>query len=344
MSTGSERLHAGNGTLELTAQPNHTSSIRTLKYQYPLKLVVPKPLVSQDGYSVQTLYLLSYGGGLVSGDKVSLDLSLDTATRLVILTQGSTKIYPSPEPIPCSQSPGETSDTSPSTFSSQVLNIRIGLEAGLCYLPDPIQPFAQSAFAQRQIYDIPFESIERTGNMCVLDWVSSGRAARGEAWAMRKYSSRNEIWLHDTASDQKRLLLRDNLLLDADFTAAREDRDIPARMNGLGVYGTLMIYGEMFATLSRFFLDEFKALPRIGGRTWDAEHPLASEHDTWRKERQRQEVCTQLLWTVSYIRRCTVVKFAAREVQGAKAWLAAMLEREGSVPRRFGQRALLCLR
>ena len=122
------------------------------------------------------------------------------------------------------------------------------------------------------------------------------------------------------------------------------------RMDGLGAFGTLILYGSMFASLATFFMDEFKAIPRIGGRKWDTSddaddairdlEPLVIK----RKARQRQETSDGLLWTAAMIRGCVVVKFGAREVEGGKRWLRSMLDTEGSVPAHFGERSLLCLR
>jgi len=205
----------------------------------------------------------------------------------------------------------------------------------------------------------------QTGSLCALDWVCQGRKARGEKWNFWGYGSRNEVWLQaeDGAAGGRRLSLRDNLLLhdenqaafnDANGSSAdgegREDSQMPSfasRMDNLGVYGTLCLHGPLFAKLGAFFMDEFKLLPRIGGRKWDTDDdkPVIDEHghEFRRKIRQKQETADGLLWTVSCLRDCTVVKFGAREVEGGKRWLKRMFEEEASVVRHFGERALLCL-
>ena len=50
---------------------------------YPLKLLSPR-LPSPN---VSIVYMLSYGGGLVGGDTVLLDVEVHDEARLVILTQ-----------------------------------------------------------------------------------------------------------------------------------------------------------------------------------------------------------------------------------------------------------------
>ncbi|KAF2225801.1 UreD urease accessory protein-domain-containing protein [Elsinoe ampelina] len=328
----------GQGTIDLIQVPPLASALRQFSYQYPLKLVAPAPLTSDDEISIQTVYLLSYGGGLVGGDSIDLNVSLDHGVRLILLTQGSTKIFKSP---------------SPAVLTSQLTTVRVLSGAGLCYLPDPVQPFEKSCFEQKQTYHIK-ASIESgtssTGSMCVLDWVSQGRTARGENWNMWRYVSRNDVWLHSGEDEhaKRRLLLRDKVILDPNpgGDGSSTSPSYAERMHRQGVFGTLILFGPLTTSLADFFHDEFKLVPRIGGRKWDGsdDGKEPTEVEVRRELRQRQEASDGLLWSVATLRGCTVVKFGAREVEGAKRWLKTMLETEGSVIRHYGERAMLCLR
>jgi len=62
------------------------SAFAQLSYTYPLKLLSPK---IQSGLPVSILYILSYGGGLVSEDCVELDITVEQGATLVCLTQVS---------------------------------------------------------------------------------------------------------------------------------------------------------------------------------------------------------------------------------------------------------------
>ncbi|KAG9950293.1 urease accessory protein UreD, partial [Aureobasidium melanogenum] len=331
----------GHGHVHLALLPPGAPVLQTLTYQYPLKLIAPAPVNitppfdNDSSYQVHTLYILTYGGGIVAGDSLNLRIDLDTTTRLLILTQGSTKIFKAP---------------TSSTISRQDMNMHLKPAAALVYLPDPVQPFAQSAFEQNQQFYIHHQQTLPNASICVLDWVCQGRKALGEDWNFFKYSSKNEVWLVDGTSgtDDKRLLLRDNVTLDASDEAIQTS--LARRMDGLGAFGTLILYGPVFASLAAFFMDEFKSIPRIGGRKWDSGNeaddasqilePLVIK----RNARQKQELSDGLLWTAASIRGCVVVKFGAREVEGGKRWLRSMLDAEGSVPTQFGERSLLCLR
>ena len=171
----------------------------------------------------------------------------------------------------------------------------------------------------------------------MVDWVSEGRRARGEKWGFEGWKGKNEIWRVDWEG-KKRLVLRDNVFL--------EGGNIAERMDGMGVIGTVILMGGLFEGAGAFFVEEFRKIPRIGGRNWGAggiEKEL-SDVERWRKERLRMEAEDGVLWTAARVRGLVVVKFGAREVEGAKTWLRAMLREEGSLHREFGEGALMCVR
>ncbi|KAI4696080.1 uncharacterized protein J4E88_000252 [Alternaria novae-zelandiae] len=217
------------------------------------------------------------------------------------------------------------------------MNIRLKNNSALVYLPDPVQPFANTAFSQSQIYHLEKEQ----GNLCVCDWVTSGRSARGENWDIYEYKSRNEVWTVDDAGE-RRLLLRDNLILDKH---GKTGLLLSSRMDSYSVFGTLIVRGPIFSSLSKFFLDEFEALPRIGGRNWgDAVQPELQAHEQRRYERQQREKADGLIWSAANVRGFVLVKFASREVEGSRNWLRDMIKEEGSLLNAFGERAILCLK
>ncbi|KAK5118881.1 hypothetical protein LTR62_000091 [Meristemomyces frigidus] len=322
----------GHGIIHLALLPPSTPRLRTASYQYPLKLVSPSPTRLEDETRclVHTIYILTYGGGLVAGDSIDLTVTLEHTTRLILLTQGSTKLFKSP---------------SRELVSKQRITVNLAPESALCYLSDPVQPFEHSCFEQSQIYNVtvPSFSAEHTASLCVLDWVSSGRPANGENWSFRHYGSRNEIYLC-FPDGKHRLLLRDNIMLDDQHL----EGSITDRMHGLAVFGTLVLYGPLCKALGQFFVDEFKALPRLGGRKWDSGSESGDEEADAamikRFARHRQGTIDGVLWSAVPLRGCVVVKFGAPTLEGARRWVRDMLLHEGSVVKNFGERALLCLR
>lgn len=215
--------------------------------------------------------------------------------------------------------------------------VHLAAGAALVYLPDPVQPFARAAFSQSQKYILGGEQ----SSLCACDWVTSGRSARGENWDIHEYKSRNEVWSSDT-SGKRRLLLRDNLILDK---YGKTGMHLSERMDGYSVFGTLIIHGPVFAALAQYFLDEFEALPRIGGRDWgDEVQTELAPREQRRKERQSREKADGLVWSAANVRGFVLVKFASREVEASRNFLRDMIREEGSVATSFGEGALMCLK
>lgn len=81
---GPSSKNAGHGLIHIKLLPPHSLSLSELQYVYPLKLICSsKPT---DKYL--TIFILSYGGGLVSNDKVDLKVVLEEEAKLCLLTQG----------------------------------------------------------------------------------------------------------------------------------------------------------------------------------------------------------------------------------------------------------------
>lgn len=319
----------GDGKIVAKLLPAGGTGLEAITYQYPLKLISPS---SHSDLKSVLVFILSYGGGLVGGDAVNLDVEVHPGAKLSLVTQGHTKIFKSP-----------TADV----ITSQTMNVRIGPGGALCLLPDPVQPFEHSVYTQTQIF-----RLARGASACVLDWVTQGRTARGENWDPIKWQGRNEIWSEAAASGpstKPRLLVRDNVVLSGPDSIAL-GRPLKDTMHKLGIFATLLLKGDCFTTLGDFFLAEFDVLPRIGERDFRSDDAKSkddskmSETDKWRANRTVQERSTGLLWTAARVRSCVVVKFGAASVEGGREWIGSMLAREGSIEAHFGRDALMCLR
>ena len=266
----------------------------------------------------------------MGGDKIRLNVLLEEGTRLVLVTQGSTKIFKSP---------------TRSTISAQTLRVTVAKDASLCYLPDPTQPFSESVYEQKQTF---FVDPNGTSSLCVLDWVSEGRRARGESWTLWAWKGRNEVReLPQGQTERSRLLLRDAVTLNND--CGKDDllsAGIVDKTNGMGVFGTLILYGPTFRALAAFFQDEFKNQPRIGAKNWsDDKSPKSTSQAASTKERRlEQEQADGVLWTAASTRGFVVVKFGARDIGGARQWLGDMIRNEGTIEREMGPQALIGLR
>ncbi|KAK4057678.1 hypothetical protein OIO90_001326 [Microbotryomycetes sp. JL221] len=67
------------------------ASFSDLEFSYPLKLIVPDRKFVVDK-PLECVYVLSYGGGLVAGDRCRLDVKVDQGATLVMLTQGQSRL------------------------------------------------------------------------------------------------------------------------------------------------------------------------------------------------------------------------------------------------------------
>ncbi|KUJ09958.1 urease accessory protein-like protein UreD [Mollisia scopiformis] len=317
----------GEGRLVVQLLPHSVSALSTITFQYPLKLISPSPSAAQKSVLV---FLLTYGGGLVGGDQVNLTIDVKQKARLSIVTQGHTKIFKSP---------------TRQVITRQSLHVTIQDGAAVCLLPDPVQPFEGSVYEQSQKF-----YVTEGGSLCLLDWVSAGRTARGEDWDLRAWSGRNEVWSAPQSKCKARLLLRDNVILERESLDS-SIQDLRKKMNGMGIFGTLVLRGPLVETLAAFFMSEFAALPRIGARDFRSQDRKQkddqigiSREEAWRYSRLNQEKEDGVLWSAAKVRGCIVVKFGARTVEGGRNWIGSMLKEDGSILSNFGEDAAMCVR
>ena len=158
------------GNLELASVGGRTVVTRACAGN-PLKLLVPRPREH-----AAWVYTSSFGGGLVAGDQVALDVKVGPGAACVLGTQSATKVY---------KCPGDK-------FCRQELRATVASDGFLVLAPDPVICFADAAYEQYQRVDL-----EPGGSLVVLDWLSSGRRERGERWAFRSYSSRLDVHVGD---------------------------------------------------------------------------------------------------------------------------------------------------
>jgi urease accessory protein len=261
---------------------------------------------------------------------VHLQIRVEAKAKLSIVTQGHTKIFKSP---------------SRDIVTRQGLDVTIEADAALCLLPDPVQPFGGSVYEQSQIF-----TLAEGASLCLLDWFSSGRTARGEDWDCHSWRGRNEIWIAGDAGTKNRLVLRDNISLTGD-PATQNGTALKSKMHGLGLFGTLILIGPLVESLVNFFMAEFALLPRIGVRDFRSEEAVEKEgkvelsgQDLWRAQRLEKEKDDGILWSAARVRGCTVVKFGARNVEGGRTWIGSMIKKEGTIQQIFGDDAVMCVR
>ncbi|KAK3012366.1 hypothetical protein RJ639_012258 [Escallonia herrerae] len=134
------------------------------------------------------VYTLTYGGGVVSGDCILCNFTIGDGCTTVLTTQASTKVYKSVA----------------SKCSEQVFEAKIGSDALLVVIPDPVTCFSTAKYSQKQVFRMMSDS-----SLLIVDWITSGRHESGEKWDFELYKSTNNIFL---AGDEP--LFLDTILLD----------------------------------------------------------------------------------------------------------------------------------
>jgi urease accessory protein len=217
VKSGSARL-----TVEMVSgQSAATSAFATT----PLKLLTPR----SRGESVWA-YTSSFGGGFVAGDETRLDLRIGKGARCFLGTQASTKIYRNPRRRAC----------------GHVTHAIVEDDALLVFAPDPVQPFANSTYAQRQTFQLG------TGaGLVLVDWFTSGRAARGERWAFDCFMSRNEVF-----EDGERIFM-DALVLDSASAPITSSH----RTGRFNCFALLVLIGEPLQPAVASLLEIISARP-----------------------------------------------------------------------------------
>lgn len=128
------------------------------------------PVYLDETGSAYTL-LLNPSGGLVGGDRLSIDMSLGPQAHVIISTPSANRVYRS---------------FSEASHSVQTIRIAVGAGAILEWVPEHTIPFAGSRF--RQAINI---SLAPGATVLLWDAIASGRMAQGERWAFASLD--NEI-------------------------------------------------------------------------------------------------------------------------------------------------------
>ena len=341
----------GQGEVVVELLPPALPTFTNLTYRYPLKLLTHKsryipvssalPCASSPVY----LYIISYGGGLLPGDEIDVSITLNPQTRLVVTTpHGSNKIYRT-DAMQKLRPRLALPDQVLMDMSRQTLDVHIGNQAVFCSLPDPNVPFKDSRYEQVQTFTVDAAATgNNRGSLCLLDWVTEGRSARGENWDFHLWRGKNEVWSVDESTGSRKLLLRDSVILDAELEEgghpgtkeqSRTKKLIRDRAGTSTVLGTLILYGPVFERLMTWLLDRFKSQPRLGARDWSTTSINSTPQPCLHHD---------ITWTAAHVRdNFVLMKFGARHAHGAKQWLGDLLREEGSIEMELGEEALQCL-
>ena len=187
----------------------------------PLRLLTP----SNHGHAAW-VFTSTYGGGLLGGDALEIDVEIEPGAAVLLQTQASTKVYRSPR--------GATS----------VTRALVGEDGALVVLPDPTVCFAGASFLQEQ-----HVSLASAASLVLVDWITAGRRASGERWAFDRFRSRL------TVQRGPHLLLADAVSLSADEGCLRE------RLGRFDCLCTILVIGPSLQCHARAAMEAVAQTP-----------------------------------------------------------------------------------
>ena len=170
--------------------------------------------------------LLNPTGGVLGGDRLSIDVTLAEGAHACVTTPSATRIY---------RSTGEP--------AVQTARLRLGPGAILEWVPDHTIPSAGAAL--RQSVDV---EVDDGARLILIDAFAAGRVARGEAWRFALLDSTL------TVRDARGLLLHDRFVL-----RGGGDWDRLGLAEGRPYFATIVLIAE--AGLDAFIADLPGALP-----------------------------------------------------------------------------------
>ncbi|KAK0456673.1 UreD urease accessory protein-domain-containing protein [Armillaria borealis] len=284
------KIPAGGGRISLSCHGS-AAVFSELSSTYPLKLLSPR--IAEDGVAV--VYILTYGGGLVSGDQVNLSVDIGEKAKLVILSQGSTKVFKTRPGHRLASVQPDLHHLSPTT---QIMTFVVNPNASLFLLPDPVTCFRSASYNQIQTFHLTADA-----SAVILDWVTSGRRSLGEEWVFSRYYSVNEVLV-----DGKRIA-KDAMLLDDSQIDAKPlpERALAERLGPYSCYATLFLVGPQVQAVIAELVRRYQAISVMKMKSPD-----------------------KVIWSLSPITgndyTSVIVRVAGEETEDVKGWLGEALQ------------------
>jgi urease accessory protein len=102
--------------------------------------------------------ICSPAGGVLQGDRLSIEVALDAGAQLRLETQSATRLYAMPDGSALGR-----------------VSLKLGPGAFLEYVPDPLIPYAGALYRQESIWEV-----DESATLIAGEVVTAGREARGE--------------------------------------------------------------------------------------------------------------------------------------------------------------------
>lgn len=162
-------------------------------------------------------YMVTYGGGLVAGDRIDLNMVVKESATALLTTQGSTKVYKNGSPM-------HSRITTTQTTYLQVLERAVAI-----IIPDPVVCFRHATFSQKTIVNMT-----KSASLLLVDWLISGRSACGERWCFDSFETHVDVDVEGVP------VLRDRVVLLNDEPSSNP---LAVRMKDFDAIATVVVIG-----------------------------------------------------------------------------------------------------
>lgn len=332
------RKHGGNDD---NRNEDAIAGFTHLAFTFPLKLISPRS-ASRDAITriakratnvqkniikpVAALYVVGYGGGLVSGDAVLIDMDVGEGCTLLLLTQGSTKVYKMRGKQLANYN--TKLSESDSLTTSQTFRSIIRANATMVVLPDPVTCYTSARYKQIQQFDL---RDAHSSSLILLDWFTPGRVhlmernghlANSERWAFASYHSRNEVRIAGE------ILVRDVLELqnEQDEQGYQIGNSIAQKCEPYTCFAMLVLYGKDVQAIVQTLKEEFHSI---------------QQHNRSRASTNTNAQQQEVLWSCSAITKAgedeqaytggLIVRVAGLTTEAVRYWLRIRLDQAKDV-------------
>ena len=199
------------GLLRLKLEENSDKNKTIITDQYSqVPLYTQKALYYDEKLpNMAHLFIMSPSGGILQGDRYRMDISLANNAVSHITTQGATRIY-----------------KMNSNYATQLININVGKNCYLEFIPDQIIPFRNSRYYQKVSLNV-----DPSATLIYSEIIVPGRVAMGELF------SYDLCYLKTIGQNtEKKIKFIDNCML----------KPKNQNMNTLGMFGSHTVLASVY--------------------------------------------------------------------------------------------------
>lgn len=204
-------------TLESDSQRNKTIITEQLSR---VPLYVQKALYYDETIpSMAHIFVLSPSGGVLQGDRYRTDIELKNGAISHITTQGATRIY-----------------KMNSNYATQMINLNVGKNCYLEFLPEQLIPYKNSRYYQRATFNV-----DDSATLVYSETIVPGRVAMGELFDYDVCCLKTLCY-----DDKQEMKFHDNCILEPK----------KQRMNSLGIFGNKTAHSMMYVVTKQECIEE----------------------------------------------------------------------------------------